>query len=112
MPFRSISAAVAAVIAIGTVCRLSERRCAVTVTSSSTELSVGLVSAASSGAAAQIKPINGKTVIFIAPPSFVHAQGGYRCHCNQRHPQNCGWQGVRSSANQAHQGSPISDAEF
>src|ERR1700733_11672224 len=74
MPFLSISAAVTAVIAIGTVCRLSERRCAVTVTSSSTLLSVELVSAASSGAAAEIKQ-NNMPIALITPPYIRSAPG-------------------------------------
>src|SRR5260221_13439156 len=54
MPFLFISAAFTAVIAIGMVCRFSERRSAVTVISSSPELSAGLVSAANSGVVPQI----------------------------------------------------------
>ena len=60
MPFLSISAAFTAVIAIGTVCRFSERRCAVTVISSSPGLCAGLVSAANSGVAPQISQANGQ----------------------------------------------------
>jgi hypothetical protein len=46
------------VIAIGTVCRLSERRCAVTVISSRPGVSAGLVSAANSGVVPHISQAN------------------------------------------------------
>src|SRR5882724_13335547 len=49
-----MSAALKALMAIGTDCRLSERRCAVTVISSSEGASDGFISAASTGAGAQI----------------------------------------------------------
>jgi hypothetical protein len=71
MPFLSISAAVTAVMAIGTVCRLSERRCAVTVTSSRSVLSVGFVCAASSGAAAEIITIDIHERIRTAPSGIA-----------------------------------------
>jgi hypothetical protein len=61
MPFLCISAAFTAVIAIGTVCRFSERRCAVTVISSSAEPAAAPVSAANSGVAQKISPANGQT---------------------------------------------------
>src|ERR1700738_3393466 len=101
-----MSAALKALMAIGTDCRLSERRCAVTGISSSEGAAAGLVSAASTGAVAQItqaevqkkaKPVAPtafrcvESLFLIAPPLefFVRPRDYGRCCCS-RHPQFCG----------------------
>src|ERR1700722_7380528 len=116
MPFLSISAPFTAVIAIGTVCRLSERRCAVTVISSSPGLCAGLGSAANSGVVLQISQANGQERLtksarigaeckepnIVIPPKrfFVRRRSrsagaqcalrDYGCRWCVHHPQFCG----------------------